>query len=366
MEEVKTQVNLHMGYSFKNIAPESVVRRSLVIIMIILVASLKAITLKAQDIHFSQFYSAPILTNPANTGMSGENLRVANNYRNQWATIGVPFETFCTSVDKKIAVLNHSFGVGGLVIHDQSSSYNLSGNEFMLSFSYSRFFNNQQVTIGLQPGIVYKSFNLKDLTFGTQFDQISGLFNSNLPTLESGLADRLHYFDLNFGISWSTLMQNYLPSAGICVSHVNMPVQKFSTSSSGTRMPWRISINGEVKVPFPNSINLTPCMLYSYTPGSAEFLIGSTGNYSLEKSVIQMKELYAVAMIRINPVRNIDALILGGGLRLMYFDIGLTYDLNISPLRKATNFNGAFEISLMFVGGRHARKSTYQPCYIIN
>jgi type IX secretion system PorP/SprF family membrane protein len=323
-------------------------------------------TLNAQDIHFSQFYNAPILTNPANTGMSGENIRVANNYRNQWARIGVPFETFCTSVDKKLVILNHSFGLGGLVIHDQSSSYNLSGNEFMLSFSYSWFFNNQKLTIGLQPGIVYKSYNRKDLTFGTQFDQISELFDSNLPTLESGLDDHLHYFDLNFGIFWSTLMQNYLPSAGISVSHLNMPIQKFSTSSSGTRLPLRISINSEVIVPFSSNINLTPGMLYSYTPGSAEFLLGSTVNYSPAKSVVQMNELYAVAMIRVNPVRNIDALILGGGLKFMNFDLGLTYDLNISPLRKATNFNGAFEISLMYISGRQTRKSTYQPCYIIN
>jgi type IX secretion system PorP/SprF family membrane protein len=355
-----------MGYSFIHTTNKPVIRCSFIIIMIILVSFFSSIDLKAQDIHFSQFYSAPLLTNPANTGMSGDNIRIANNYRNQWAKIGVPFETFCTSLDRKIVILNQAFGVGGLVIHDQSSSYNLSANEFFLSLSYSRIINNQQITIGLQPGIVYKSYNLKDLTFGTQFDPLSELYNANLPTLESGLDDHLHYFDLNFGIFWSTIIQKTLPSAGISISHLNMPLEKFSTSSSGTRLPVRVTLNSEVVVPFRSKINLIPCMLYSYTPGATEFLLGSTGNYSLEKSKILVKELYAVAMIRINPVRNIDAMIFGGGVKFMNFDLGLTYDINISPLRKATNFNGAFEISLIYIGGKHARKSTYQPCYIIN
>lgn len=355
-----------MLFSLIYIVNKPDLKRSPLIIMIIVVLFFSKTDLQAQDIHFSQFYAAPLLTNPANTGMSGENIRIANNYRNQWAKIGVPFETFCTSLDKKLIILNQAFGIGGLVIHDQSSSFNLSANEFFLSLSYSRIFNNQQITIGLQPGIVYKSYNLKDLTFGTQFDQLSQLFDANLPTLESGLDDHLNYLDLNFGIFWRTIMQKTIPSAGISLNHVNMPLEKFSTSSSGRRLPLRLTFNSEVIVPFRSQIDLIPCMLYSYTPGSTEFLLGSTGNYSLEKSNIQLKELYAVAMIRINPVRNIDAMIFGGGVKFMNFDLGLTYDFNISPLRKATNFNGAFEISLIYTGGRHARNSTYQPCYIIN
>lgn len=321
--------------------------------------------LNAQDIHFSQFFAAPLLTNPASTGISGDNFRIANNYRNQWAQVGEPYETFCTSVDKKVVILNNTFGVGGLVIHDQSSAFNLSANEFFLSFSYSRFFRNQLITFGLQPGFAFKSFNLKNVTFGTQFDQFNELFSSALPSMENGLGDRLQFFDLNMGVFWTTLLQNYTPSAGISLSHINFPLQRFSTSSEGTRLPMRVSLNGEVIVPFNSHIDLTPCILYSYTPGATEFLFGSKGDYKLEKSPV-VKDLFAVTMFRVNPFRNIDAWILGGGVSFMNFDLGLTYDFNISPLRKATNFNGAFEISLMYTGGRHTRKSAYQPCYILN
>ena len=158
-------------------------RLTLMILVIILVICLP-VKLLSQDIHFSQFYAAPLITNPASTGMSGEGLRVANIYRNQWARIGIPYETFSTSVDKKLAIAGQSIGIGGFVLHDQSSSFNLSANIFMISLSYSRIVRNQQITFGVQPGYVLKSFNLEGITFGSQFNYASEFFDAALPAFE--------------------------------------------------------------------------------------------------------------------------------------------------------------------------------------
>lgn len=46
--------------------------------------------INAQDIHFSQFYEAPLSRNPALAGIFTGNLRVQLLHRNQWATIDVP------------------------------------------------------------------------------------------------------------------------------------------------------------------------------------------------------------------------------------------------------------------------------------
>jgi len=322
--------------------------------------------LKAQDIHFSQFYAAPLLTNPASTGMSGEGLRIANIYRNQWAKIGIPYETLTTSVDRKLKTAGQSFGIGGAVIHDQSSSFNLSSNEFMISLSYSRIIRNQQLTFGVQPGYVFKSFNLTGMTFGSQFNSVSEFFDAALPTLEDGLTDRLTYFDLNAGLFWRTMIRRLMPSAGVSVSHLNMPVQKFSTSSTGTKLQMKLNVNGGIMVPLSDRIALSPSFIYSYTPGTNEFLLGSTVDYSLSGSISSVQKVYAVAMFRMNPVRNVDALILGGGTDFLNFNLGLVYDLNISPLSSNANFNGAFEVSLVYKSKGPARNNKSQPCYIIN
>jgi type IX secretion system PorP/SprF family membrane protein len=350
----------------KNMIKEPDIKSPCLLIKAFILVLFQGINLQAQDIHFSQFYAAPLLTNPASTGMSGEGLRVANIYRNQWAKIGIPFETFSTSVDKKLTISGHSFGIGGSILHDQSSSFNLSANEFMISVSYSKIIRNQQFTIGLQPGYVLKSFNLEGMTFNTQFNQTSQLFDVTLPSLESGLNDRLNYFDLNAGIFWRTMIRNIMPNAGISVSHLNMPLQKFSTASTGTRLPMKLNVSGEVIVPVNARIDLKPCMIYSYTPGTNEFLLGGSGDYSLARSNTPVSKIYAVAMFRLNPMRDIDAFILGGGAEFFNFNLGLIYDLNISPLSKVTNFNGAFEVSLIYTGKGHAHDNAGQPCYIIN
>jgi type IX secretion system PorP/SprF family membrane protein len=350
----------------RNMINRADLKRPCLLIMAFIIILLQEMNLQAQDIHFSQFYAAPLVTNPANTGMSGEGLRVANIYRNQWAKIGIPYETFSTTVDKKITISGHSFGIGGSIIHDQSSSFNLSANEFMISVSYSRIIRNQQFTIGLQPGYVLKSFNLDGMTFGTQFNQAGEFFDATLPSLENGMSDRLNYFDLNAGLFLRTMIRNIMPSAGVSVSHLNMPLQKFSTSSSGTRLHMKLNASGGIMVPVSNRITLNPCLIYSYTPGTNEFLLGSTGDYMLAGSNSRVQKVYAVAMGRVNPVRNIDALIVGGGVEFFNFNLGLIYDLNISPLSKVTNFNGAFEVTLVYTGRGNARNNSGRPCYIID
>jgi type IX secretion system PorP/SprF family membrane protein len=353
-----------MSYCFKN--NKSHLRCLCSIILAVITAFICQMDLQAQDIHFSQFYAAPLLVNPANTGMSGKDIRVANIYRNQWAKIGIPYETIITSVDKEITIAGRSFGLGGLFLHDQSSSYKLQADEFMLSISYSTIINNQQFTFGLQPGFVFKSFDLEGITFNSQFNQLSQFFDASMPSLESGLDDRLKYLDLNAGIFWRTIIHDIIPSAGLSVSHLNMPVQRFETSSTGKRLPLRLNFSGEVMIPVSPKIDLRPNILYSYTPGANEFLLGSVADYSISWSDIPVTKLYAVMMLRLNPVRDIDALILGAGAELKQFNLGLTYDFNISPLHRATNFNGAFEVSLVYTGRSRVKNITSQPCYIIN
>jgi type IX secretion system PorP/SprF family membrane protein len=336
-------------------------RKMLVLFLVISIAC----DLSAQGLHFSQFFSAPLITNPANTGVAGDNLRFSNIYRNQWSKIGIPFQTISTSLDKRLILFGLPFGIGSTIIHDQSAAFNLTANELLVSLSYSLIINNQQFSFGLQPGFVYKSYNLQGLTFGTQFDQTNQIFSSSIPSQENGLTDHLYNFDLNVGLMWQTKLQNIIPSAGISVSHINMPLEKFSTSTTGSRMPMKITINSQVIFPVSANIYAVPCALYSSTPGATEFLLGGTGNYNLAKNTILIKELYAIAMLRSNPVRNVDAIILGGGISFTAFNLGLTYDLNISPLHTATNFNGAFEISLVYSGRKNVQKGAYLPCFIV-
>ncbi len=58
--------------------------------MLLLFASLQV---QSQDIHFSQFFEAPLLRNPALAGLFTGDLRIQAVYRTQWQSVSVPYQT---------------------------------------------------------------------------------------------------------------------------------------------------------------------------------------------------------------------------------------------------------------------------------
>jgi hypothetical protein len=76
----------------------------------------------AQDLHFSQYFNAPLIVNPANTGFIPDgDYRVGINYRNQWANIGNPYKTFSAYGDGQLfgeRFENGWIGVGGALLRD--------------------------------------------------------------------------------------------------------------------------------------------------------------------------------------------------------------------------------------------------------
>ena len=52
-----------------------------------------------QDIHFSQFYAAPVSLNPAMTGLMNGNYRGTAIYRDQWRSVSTPYVTIGGAFD---------------------------------------------------------------------------------------------------------------------------------------------------------------------------------------------------------------------------------------------------------------------------
>ena len=42
---------------------------------------------KAQDVHFTQYFTSPLTLNPAMTGLVPDDIRAAANYRTQWTAV---------------------------------------------------------------------------------------------------------------------------------------------------------------------------------------------------------------------------------------------------------------------------------------
>src|SRR5688572_30781385 len=73
-------------------------KKYLIMIMILVLAS----ELQAQSYHFSQFYSTPILVNPASTGNYPGDIRISGNFRSQWAGDNNPYLTTALSAEYRL------------------------------------------------------------------------------------------------------------------------------------------------------------------------------------------------------------------------------------------------------------------------
>jgi type IX secretion system PorP/SprF family membrane protein len=320
----------------------------------------------AQESHFSQVTKTPLVNNPANAAVMDEEVRVTNNYRNQWRSIDIPYNTIHFGIEKKLRIHNQHFGLGINMINDLSKSNIIATNNFAFTLSYSFFVKNHQFVAGGQIGEVIKNYDAHNLTLGSQFNDNTGIFDPSLPSGESNLESNLNYADINAGILWRSKLKDMRPLAGFSVYHINRPYVSFvGDQEEKDRLPLKYTVHGNILMPLIDKFDLTPTLYYSFLGFSHDFIGGAILGYNVEDLEIPVNRLYSMAMFRINPSRNMDAMILGIGVDFFQFDLGISYDFNVSSLRKVTHFKGAFEFSLIFKAGRPKIKGSSEPCYML-
>lgn len=122
----------------------------------------------AQSPQFSQFYSNPLFQNPALAGDAGTHRFIAN-YRNQWAGVGIPFQTAAFSYDTYAE--DAQVGLGLQLLHDRRGA-TLNSNQIAGQVSRSFYLDDKQnlrLTPGLQAAWVSDRFNTNDLLFVAQY-----------------------------------------------------------------------------------------------------------------------------------------------------------------------------------------------------
>src|SRR5579875_1302569 len=95
----------------------------------------------AQDLHFSQYFNAPLLVNPANTGFSPDvDWRAGINYRNQYSSLtNNPYKTMNVWGDAQL--FNNRFdngwmGIGGTILKDVAGAGSLTSTRAYASVAY--------------------------------------------------------------------------------------------------------------------------------------------------------------------------------------------------------------------------------------
>ncbi|MBU0765012.1 MAG: PorP/SprF family type IX secretion system membrane protein [Bacteroidetes bacterium] len=292
----------------------------------------------SQDIHFSQFYAAPLLLNPALTGYSGCKFRFGLNYRNQWGSFGDSFDTQSAFADTKIKPRgwkNTWLGVGAVIFDDNAGSGNLRKTSALVNAAYNLGFTKKSkffVTIGGGAGIGNRSVNFSKLVFDDQWTGFG--FNTEAGTAESFTNSSHIYWDLNAGlIATYENPGSFRTHLGAALHHINKPKDSFYGNS---RMGWRWTIHAEAAGKLSGSLMLEAAGLLSLENGAMEIVPGLNVCYPFRDVKIYLG-IWCRILKDIIPV---------AGFEYKRWRLLFSYDLNISPLHPASGLRGGPEFSL--------------------
>ncbi|MFN3939364.1 MAG: PorP/SprF family type IX secretion system membrane protein [Chitinophagales bacterium] len=312
---------------------------------------------RAQDVHFSQFGSAPLLLNPALTGLSNCTYRASLNYRNQWASIVGPssYQTYAGAFD--IGLFRESFnysmlGLGLMVFNDVSGDGALSNLTMMGSLAYHQNMagrGDHYISIGIQGGMVQKKVDYGNLVFESMIGQ-NGV-DPNLPSGEYG-DDKLSYFDLNTGVNWRSRFSNaFSLQLGAAYHHLGEPSESFYNRVDN-KINAKYTAYGSLKIGFDKFVLIPSGVWLQQTEQSnQEITTGATFGIPMDRG---NSFVYIGAHYRVD-----DAIIPSLGFDYNNVQFGLSYDINVSDLSAVSAYKGGIELSLIYTGClTHTKKYT--------
>lgn len=299
----------------------------------------------AQDLHFSQYFNSPLTTNPANTGFIPDgNYRIGVNYRNQWASIPVPYKTMSLFGDFQLFRDRLEYGwlgVGGVILRDVAGSGNLTSTKAYASIAYHQLLGmSSLISLGFNVGSATKSVDVTKLTFGDQWN--GKFFDAQVPSAEPFAYSRISYFDMQVGMNYAYFpTDNIYINAGLSVHHINTPTESFYAGNNQIPRRYIGFLNASLKV--SDNIILNPSGYYARQAGSEEIVFGGNAAYNLSGD--GQTQVFGGAYYRLR-----DAAVFLVGYQLKNVKLNFSYDVTTSSLAQTNNRKGAYELGLVFTG----------------
>ena len=314
---------------------------------------------QAQSPHFSQFYSTPMLVNPAFTGYTEGSLRVAGNYRSQWGNGGSPFVTNAISMDfsplrGKLAEGN-KLGFGVSFLNDKTLEGAVQFSSINFSTAYNLSLDQEKVhTIGLGFQGVYNErlIDFNKLTFENQLTSTG--FNNSLPIGEQVYNGKKIYFDMSVGAAYHATLEDKSFFAGLSV--YNILKKKDVYLDPDFILPKRIMLlaGGDADVGYNGIFRFS--INFQQQGSSNETTLGAVYGLQLgdsKKNIISLGTWY-----RLN-----DAVIPYLGYQLGAVQTGFSFDYTTSKLKTGGQTRNGFEFSMVYTAEDKSEIKRLVPWY---
>jgi len=298
-----------------------------------------------QDLHYSQFSQAAQQLNPSLSGVMPCDLRVASFARQQWSSVTIPYRTFTAGAAMKLDVFSeklNGFSTGILAAYDDAGDGQMRSLDFRLSAAYSFAVSpdsSHRVNFGFMGGFSSRSIDFGKLTFDNQFN--GDIFDPLSPPGETWGGNNRSWSDLGAGISWSHRHSTREIVIGLSAQHLNRPEQQFLTATEKRPVLWQAG--GYASLDLGSGLLLLPAGQVLLQREYREYMLGTEF-----KSILQLSAARFSAIGFGIWYRSADAIIPSFALYKNKFRYGVSYDINISPLKTVSRGAGGPEFSLVY------------------
>ena len=320
-------------------------------------ALLQSVT--AQDLHFTQTTSTPLLINPAATGVYDGWERLTINHRNQWLGTSTQFMSTAVAADVNLGKSRTNdrayAGLGVLFFNDVGGDSNFGLTQGALSVSgvIPMGRSGHIISAGLQTGIGQRSADINAVTFNSQWGGAG--FD---PTIISGEANSIpsfSYLDASAGLFYqfdgsrsSFARSNDLKvQFGLSGFHLNAPSLKYSNGLYGEKLNRKFVVHTRVTSEIVGSKWSFDASAARFIQGEQkETIIGLMMRYRFENGTKLTGLAHNAYLSFGSYFRWGDAICPSVAIDWRGFKFGASYDLTVSLLRQV--YQGSLEFSLSY------------------
>lgn len=303
----------------------------------------------SQDIHFSQFYEAPLLRNPSLAGLFSGDIRFQAVYRNQWQSVTVPFQTTSLNGEFKLPVGKSQdyLTIGGQILYDKAGTIAMTTTHILPVLNYHKSLSdekNMYLSLGFMGGLVQRRIDRSKITTNSQYD--GNAYNGSLSDGETFATPSYSYFDGTVGMSFNTQIGDNTDNnifAGIAYHHFNKPSNVSFYGDNKTTLAPKIVYSAGARMSTSESSYFTFYGDYSTQGASTEIVAGGLLTKKLDDNDDPTYLLHGGAFLRWK-----DAFIPVAKLEVRPLSISVSYDVNVSNLSVSSRGRGGFELALSY------------------
>jgi type IX secretion system PorP/SprF family membrane protein len=316
---------------------------------------------KAQDVHFSQFFEAPLLRNPSLAGIFTGDVRVQAVYRDQWNSFTNAYRTGSLNAEYKMPVgRGDDFLTTGVqVLYDKAGSAGLTNTNVLPALNYHKSLSADKVSylsLGFMGGMIRKSIDLSKISTNNQYG--GGGYDPAAPTGENMSVPSFTSWDASVGMSYNASFgagQANSMFVGAAYHHLNRPKNSFYRNPEIELSPKFVFSSG-VKFMIDDFTYVTLHADHSVQGSFNETIGGALYSYKIGGYADEpLYTLHAGAFLRWK-----DAFVPVVKMDMQSLSVAVSYDVNVSPLKTVSMGRGGFELSLTWTGFvNRERDNTY-------